>query len=88
MITVRLCLQTELLTLLHMMPKQMTIAIQNRTAEAISVMITAQIIGKTVICAHGLTPPHQQEVSIGFAEIRRKTDMSAEQVLITTKPVS
>ena len=37
----------ELLTPLHMMPKQMTTAVQNRTAEAISVMITVLTIGKT-----------------------------------------
>ena len=52
-ITDRLCLQTKLLTPLHMMPKQMTTAIQNHTAEAISVMITVLTIGKTAICVLG-----------------------------------
>ena len=46
-------MQTKLLTPLHMMPKQMTTAIQNHTAEAISVMITVLTIGKTAICVLG-----------------------------------
>ena len=36
-----------------LMPKQMTTAIQNHTAEAISVMITVLTIGKTAICVLG-----------------------------------
>ena len=45
-----LCMATSVL---HMMPKQMTTAIQNHTAEAISVMITVLTIGKTAICVLG-----------------------------------
>ena len=47
----------------------------NRTAEAISVMITVLTIGKTVICALGSIQPQLQAKSIGFAATLRKTDM-------------
>ena len=79
MITVRLCLQTELLTLLRMMPRQTTTAIRNRTAEAISAPITAQIIGETAICVPGSIQLRLQVRSIGFAVTRRRMVMSAEQ---------
>ena len=78
-------MQTKLLTPLHMMQKQMTTAIQNRTAEAISVMITVLTIGKTVICALGSIQAQLPAMLIGFAETRRRMAMSAERVPIITK---
>lgn len=83
--TVRLCLQTELLTLLRMMPRQTTTAIRNRTAEAISAPITAQIIGETAICVPGSIQLRLQVRSIGFAVTRRRMVMSAEQGPIIIK---